>query len=317
MSQFPTGWVRNDAAVAAYLHERQTSGDPAVFAAAQPELSGHWQRLVMKGVYGVFAHTAEMKLFGKFLPADGQRRGTCVARGTYRAIQDAYWWAINEGLIVGEPKRLAYEPIYAGARVNIGKGSLGHGEGAVGAWAARWVHDYGVNLREKIGNIDLTEDREEWAVDWGAPGRGVPQALIAAARGYTVRSFNSNSLSQSADALAAGYFGEMCSEWEFGSRNANGMASYRRPTNHCEESSGVFMLPDWDGRAETVYQYTGIARQQSWDDQPGGPQSLLIYGGHREPLRQGEYGITGTDYNRALRTGEAWHFSQPKQTWRA
>lgn len=323
MSQFPTGCVIDPAATAAYLHERQNSGDTASFAAAQPELQGHWQRLVMRGIFGVFAHVAEMTLFGKFRPAAFQQRGTCVSRATYRGVQDTLWSGIADGLIVSEPKEIAFEPIYAGARVQVGKGVLGYArnnpnnDGAHGVYAARWVHDYGLITREKHGEIDLTKEQEGWAVEWGEPNRGVPQSLIEVARGYTVRAFNSESLSQSADALAAKYFGAQCSTWQFGSRNANGMSRYAGPTAHCEELSGVFMLPTWDGRAETVYQYTGIVRQQSWGDQPGGPQSLLIYGGHREPLRQGEYGITGTDFAKALRTGEAWHFSPPKQTWRA
>lgn len=59
------------------------------------------------------------------------------------------------------------EVIYAGSRVEIGKGAIRRGGGSTGAWAAEWLNKYGAVLRGKYGEIDLTNYSPELAARWG------------------------------------------------------------------------------------------------------------------------------------------------------
>lgn len=69
----------------------------------------------------------------------------------------------------------AIEPIYYGARVVIGKNRL-RGDGAVSAYAAQYVNQYGTLVKKKYGNIDLTEYSPERCRKWGS-NSGFPKTL--------------------------------------------------------------------------------------------------------------------------------------------
>lgn len=302
------GWIEDRPAVAAYLAARAEAGHTAVVGDARPDLRGYWQRLVEDGIYAVLPFQAEEDLLGHYLPADLQRRGTCVARGTYRAIQTGYWDAVCDRRITGKAERIAYEPIYGGARVNIGRGQLA-GDGAVGAWAAQWVHDYGVIARGVHGSIDLTNDREDLAVSWGAPGRGVPRELIAEGQAYRCDAYHVSGAKLLADVTAARYCSAICSTHrQADRRDNNGECAYAGPTAHCEAIVGVYLRPSWDGRPETIYQHTGFVDQQSWGQVPGGPDVLRYYGNGSAKLREGAYGTPLIAVEKRMPTGETWAF---------
>src|SRR5437763_1529398 len=73
-----------------------------------------------------------------------------------------------------EYRDLAQEVIYGGSRVEVGGGRL-RGDGSVGAWAAKFVHDYGVVPRGVHGRYDLSRYDERRCREYGA--RGVPGDL--------------------------------------------------------------------------------------------------------------------------------------------
>jgi hypothetical protein len=89
----PLGWERDDTAVEAVCVaiEAGELGEkrPAAFGSARPDLKGYWKRINSKGIKGVFLADAEKKLFGKYQAPEHQLRGTCVSRGTFRAIQES------------------------------------------------------------------------------------------------------------------------------------------------------------------------------------------------------------------------------------
>lgn len=294
------GWHRDDAAVEAFCQALDDRGTPAVFSAAQPELTGYWRHLVSRGVTGVYLQDAEERLFGRHLPAENQARGTCTSRGTFRACQDAWYWSLSQRGEIGRPVRLAFEPIYAGSRVQIGRGRLGRGDGSVGAWAAQFVHDYGLLERGRYGSIDLTEPREDLSVEWGLPGAGVPAELLNASRSHLVGACHfCPTVEAIADAVAAGFAVAYCSNLLWSDRDANGMARPDATGGHCEEVCGVFTGLHGD---------LCFVRQQSWGARSNGPDSLRYAGGTKK-LRQGSYGAYADDLARGLRGGgEAWSF---------
>ena len=114
---------------------------------------------------------------GKF-PLRKQTIGDCVAQGAAYAVD-----AVKSVDIVVNKEfeewvaETATEDIYAGSRVIIGGGRL-RGDGAVGAWAARYTNEYGAIARGKYGNVDLTTYSGSKARSWGRSGAGVPKSLM-------------------------------------------------------------------------------------------------------------------------------------------
>ncbi len=293
------GWHRDDDAVEAFTGLLYAQTGVASFAQAQPSLSGHWERLVGRGMTRVLAQDFELAVLGANLPADFQRRGTCVGRGTYRAIQDSYFYDLAYGHVVGVPAQLAFEPIYAGSRVNIGGGRLGRGDGAVGAWAAQFVREYGVVRRGRYGSVDLSQPNEGTAVDWGNPGGGVPREVLDEGRQHRVIVHRVRHVMEMPDCLAAGYFMAYCSPYVWGDRDRNGMSRLSERGAHCTEINGVFLLPNGD---------TAFSDQQSWGQLPNGPDVLQTAGGPVK-LRPGAYGAYAGDLQKGLDDGgECWAF---------
>lgn len=292
------------------------AGDVVSFAAGQSSLKGF-------GVgKNVFLWRAELELLGKHPGTCFQRRGTCVARGTFRACQDSYYHAICYGDMLGDYVDLAFEPIYGGSRVNIGKGSLGYadsrgnGDGAFGCNAAQWVHDFGLLQRGDYGSIDLSSDREDLAVAWGQPNAGVPRELIDASAAYLVDVHRADTVEDIRDGIAAGYGCAFCSQtlWQdpnAGSNNrrdADGMCRPVGSGGHCIAFRGVFK--DHRGRLCFVH-------QQSWGNEcPSGPNRVRTDDGQEIDLPPGCCGVFADDVERPLRSGEAWLF-RPRRGWRS
>lgn len=313
MTQFATGWISNPQAVAGYIRKRVDAGVPCAIGDARPDLKGFWPRLVQSGIFSVLLYEAEFSVLGEYLPADFQKRGTCVGRGTYRAVQTGYWDAIAERRIHGIAEQIAYEPIYGGSRVNVGGGQLG-GDGSVGAWAAEWCHDFGVIPRGVYGEFDLTRDREDLAVKWGQRGVGVPQSLRAASIGHKCDAYHVADAHDLADVTAARYASAICSTHQQSDhRDANGECSYQGSTSHCEAIVGVYLRPSWDGNQATIYDHTGFVDQQSWGATPGGPDILRMHGSTAK-LRQGAYGTPMPAMRKRIKTGETWAF-QLRDGW--
>ena len=296
------GAVISEAATDAVCLVFAQRGIEPLFADAKPDLKGY-------GVgKTVLLWSAEEKLWNVTLPADTQNRGTCVSHGTKTACQDSMNWSIVNGEQIGGPTLLAYEPIYGGARIQIGRGSLGRGDGAYGCNAAQYVHDYGLLQRGQYGTIDLTRDHEDLAVIWGSPGHGTPASIIAESANYKVAAcFRCTSTDDIADCIAAGYGVAFCSNTIWGAqRDGDGMCRPSGSGGHCEAVRGVFV--DWKGRRCFI-------RQQSWGEHPTGNPYVRVSGGRLVKLPQGAYGCFEGDMQSALRDGECWAFSAPRNTW--
>lgn len=257
-------------------------------------------------VHGVTVYNLEVEEEHSYI-VSGLAVHNCVGRGSYRAIQTTYWHALWERRTSGRAERIAYEPIYAGGRVNIGRGVI-RGDGLVGAWAAQYADEIGVVARGIYGGIDLTRDREDLATQWGEPGAGVPNEIIQASATHKCDIYQVQSAEQLADVTAAGFASAICSTHrQADQRDENGECAYAGPTAHCEAIVGVYMRPSWDGRPDTIYQHTGFVDQQSWGNTPSGTDSLRVYGASAK-LRQGAYGTRMQAIEKRIATGETWAF---------
>ena len=85
------------------------------------------------------------------------------------------------------PGRTDPMTIYGGSRVQIGGGKV-WGQGSVGAWAAKWLKDYGVLLQKKYPGTDLTTYNASVCCSKFGRG-GCPPALFPEARLHPIKAY--------------------------------------------------------------------------------------------------------------------------------
>lgn len=279
--------------------------------ADNPQIQGAWERLKARGVKAIMMP----QLMQTYFPnrkndlQNGNRNaqpapdpGTCVSRGTYRACMLSYLRQIDQKRILGKPVVFAYEPIYIGGRITIGKGRMGSGGGMYGGWAAEWVSRYGVCERKKYGSMDLSQDtpigRTDLATSLGNRG-GLQQDVIEASKLHSFNAHLSRNTTEALDALASEFCGAFSRNATGGERDQYGMSRYQ-PSAHCETVCGAFVAHD--GR-------DGILHLNSWGDSPGGPRKLVLQGGETFDLPPGAYGVYASEMEPYFRnSGEIWHF---------
>lgn len=280
--------IREDYTLESDARIMQETGQSVLWRASATSFSGRWAQLQSLGVTGIFLFNRYQK-FRKLVP-HWQKRGTCVSRGFHQALQHSYLWSLAEFVAVGEPVEIAYEPIYAGSRVYIGKGQLGSSDGSVGSWAGEWLAKYGAAVRGKYGAADLSSDSESWAVEYGKPGRVMPASLMEHMAQHTCAVHRVESNDEIADAIASGFGVARCWDTLFGNRDANGMSKPANKGAHCQAIVGVFLQPS--GKL-------GFVELQSWGpNMPSGPNVLQTAGGP-VLLPAGCYGVDARDYLKA------------------
>lgn len=283
-----------------------------------PSIKGNWDRLKARGTVCVLLPQLMAKYYPRRGPdfQNGNRNaqpapdtGTCVSRGTYRACMLSYLHAIDTGKIYGRPVILAYEPIYGGGRVTIGKGRLGNSGGMYGGWAAEWVSRYGCCERNRYGSIDLSVDnpigRTDLAREWG--NRGLPQEILNAST-HKFDAHLARTIDEHLDALSCGFAGAFSRNYTGSDRDQYGMSRLNKPASHCECAVGVFVAQNGAD---------AVLMQNSWGNSPRGPQALKIGNGQTYVLPDGCYGVYADDQSGAMHGGEVWHF-EPKagSEWR-
>ena len=243
---FGQGWVRDDdevEAVRATLKFPDFSDTPASLAmGAEPK--------------EVFLWNAARKVVGNPLPARNQLSvGACVGLGTASAVehtllaQIASWDKAN-----GPPptfREISPEIIYAGSRVQIGGGRI-RGDGSVGAWAARFVNEYGILGRGKYGKLDLSAYSESICRQLGAGG--VPADLIAEVKLRPVKDISQiKSVADARKSLANGYAIAVCSNVGFVNlRDSQGFCKPAGNWQHCmsiigyrSDRPGFYIMNSW------------------------------------------------------------------------
>jgi len=195
-----------------------------------------------------------------------QTIGDCVSMGAGGAVDilRALEFVMNKSEYIAET---ATEPIYAGSRVEIGKGQLGNGDGSVGAWAAEWVKRGGTLVRQKYGKIDLSVYDGNRAKQWGAPDAGCPDDLEPESRKHLVKTISLvTTFSELCDAIAAGYPVTVASNQGF--TNVRDKAGFLRPSGNWGHQMVFIAADDESGRP-------GALCQNSWGpDWVSGPTTF-------------------------------------------
>jgi hypothetical protein len=242
----------------------------------------------------VFMWSGYQKLFGKLQPTKNQSSiGACVAFGTNWASSNTLSCAIAFGGANYEWKDIAEEVTYGGGRQQICHQG-GGGDGTNGSCCAKFVQQYGVCPREKVGGYDLSTYSVPTCRSFG--DKGAPKAIIdaMAAAGNKVKDITL--VKTWADAkvcLANGWGIAVCSNVGFATkRDANGIKVARGNWAHCMALVGYTTIND------RVYGYI----QNSWGDEEGpvGPGS---------PGKGGFWAAAST-IDRMIKTGgDSWAFS--------
>jgi hypothetical protein len=278
------GWVEDRQAVAAIVAQQPfaTFSDTPAYMEADDDDDD------------ILLFNAPLKAIGRQIPGRNQGQvGSCVSFGYAAGVEYLVAGQIANGAPI-EWRDVTQEAIYGLARVEIGGGKI-KGDGAVGAWAAQAVKQYGVIARGHIGGHDLTSYSESRCREWGASG--LPDPLEPIAKMSPVQGV---ALVTSAEAcrkaLKSGYPVPVCSSQGFSQlRDSDGFCKPQGQWMHC------MCIVGYQGGARR-----GFFIVNSWGDQFfSGPA------GKGNPPPSGfwaEYNVV----DKMLRQGDSWALSDAK-----
>jgi len=279
---YQLGWHQDDDAVKAVqgqLPFKVFADTPAGQQVGEPEFFYQWE------VY--------RKADPRGPPAKNQNPvGSCVSFGTNNGILRTMACQIVLDGAAEELKDIAEEVTYAGSRVEIGGGRI-RGDGSVGAWAAKFVQQYGVVSREKHGKYDLTSYDPARCRAWG--NSGVPDDLEPIARQHPVKDITLiRTTAELKKAIAQGYGVAVCSGQGFSmQRDARGVAAPRGSWAHC------MCIDGYHTDAGKLYFHI----ENSW-----GPNAHTGPVGWGNPSTAGFWADSAT-VQRMLNAGDTWAFS--------
>jgi len=150
--------------------------------------------------------------------------GSCVAFGAALACDTLVAIEIVERSMDKPTGRTDPMSIYWGSRVEIGGNRL-WGQGSVGAWAAKWLKDYGVLIQANYPGCDLSTYSAGVCCGPNA-NRGVPNELESIARQHPVKDYaQCKTFEDLARAIESGYPVTVASNQGFTrTRDAKGFA---------------------------------------------------------------------------------------------
>lgn len=281
-SQWPTGWIKDPAEV-----DRIMGLLPMpTFGQSAPHLAGDGAGKV------VLLYEAVRKVVGHDLIHE-QQVGDCVSHGFGLGADVVACVQIATGAGEEWGGEAATEVIYAGSRVEVGGGRIG-GDGSVGAWAAKWVQDYGVVVRKQYGSINLATYSGQRAREWGRGRAGVPDELEPIAREHPIKTASLvETYEQARDSLANGYPVAVCSNRGFQQRrDADGFARPSGSWAHCMCFIGI----------DDSFKRPGALCQNSWG-------SAWISGPKRHEQPEGSFWVDADTVTQMLRERDSFALS--------
>lgn len=231
-----------------------------------PRLQGKWD-----GKSTVNHHLAVQNVFGKFLPAHNQPRGTCGGRAGSRGLEILQCVLINAG-VRAKFRFVSHALIYWLARreykMDKGNPSDERNDGVAGGSVPEILAKYGCVHREESGDLLFAgQGSDDLACKWGAgkiDEATKTEMLKLASDNIVTAKVRAQSAQECADGLAAGgvIIQSDAQGYEM-TRDRYGVCRAKGTWYHYQVRSGVRVTPD--GRK--VFQY-----DQSWgDDTPQGP----------------------------------------------
>lgn len=242
---------------------------------------------------------AEEFLFGQTLPAHNQGIGDCVSHGWGRGAQDLHFSQIMAERLAGKVGQRAYqvatEGVYALSRVEIGGRRLGRGDGSVGAWAANAVAEYGVLARKNYSSegFDLSKYDANRAKDWGYAG--LPDNLEDDAKLFPVKNVSLvTDVDEARVSLQNRYPIPVCSGQGFTRTRERGTGICKPSGSwaHCMLLRGFLILKG----GKWVF-----PMQQSWGNDPTGPDEVELEDGRVIRLPQGVFNVEAEVIGKMLR----------------
>lgn len=246
---------------------------------------------------------AEERLFGSIQPSWNQGRvGTCVSFGWGRGCDDIIVTMAAEGLIDWPGFHVATEPIYAGSRVEVGRGVLGSSDGSNGSWAAEWVLRWGNLLRTKyLDRYDLSVYSEQRSREWGV--RGCPDDLEPIAKVYPCASVVMvKTFEQAWKLLGNRHPIPVCSNVGFQSPLTEGFCEPSGTWGHCMLGRGRVIARR--GRSRELTKAVPI--QNSWGDYMKGDPYYTDRDGNRQRLPEGCFLADEEAFARILRQNDSF-----------
>jgi hypothetical protein len=228
---------------------------------------------------------------GQLTAHDQDGVGCCVGEGFSSAVEYLACVEIALGGPPGQFHPISSAAIYALSRVEIGGGHV-HGDGSVGAWAAKAVSQYGVLPRSSLGKYDLSHFDSERARSWGRDG--LPDDLEPEARKHPVKTVSLvKSFEEAQAALGHGYPVAVCSDQGFTmTRDRDGFCVPRGSWGHC-----MCFIGASNGARP------GLCCLQSWG--PNVPDGPIGLGDHPNCA----FWVDADVADRMLRQGDSWALS--------
>jgi hypothetical protein len=257
-----TGWVDAPDAVKAALPEIEAiQGFSTSFATTALAAAGDDESSVLLWLW-------ELKVFNSLQASWNQKQvGSCVSFGNGRAVDDLIGGMAAMAVIDWPGFHVATEPIYGGSRVEVGGGAIS-GDGSVGAWAAKWLLQWGVLLRKKYGSIDLSEYSESRCREYGR--RGCPDELEPEAKLYPVKGVvQIKTAAEAWKAIGSGYSIAVCSNRGFTTTLKEGFCDPSGSWGHCMEVRAR-VIAKRGGRVVKAF-----AIQNSWAGYLGGDRYYI------------------------------------------
>jgi hypothetical protein len=186
------GWIDDPDAVDA------VESEVGVFGSAADFLTGSGKGKI------ACLHESFTKIGKEFCYTNQGNVGSCVAASKAGQVDTLKATEIANGERELYTGQTAIEPIYFGARVVIGGNKI-RGDGAVSAYAAKYVNLHGTLVKTKYGNIDLTEYSVDRCKKWGS-NSGFPKTLESISKEHLVLSIaRVKSWEELRDSIANGF----------------------------------------------------------------------------------------------------------------
>jgi hypothetical protein len=255
-----------------------------VFGSVAPMLAGTGKGKI------VCLHNNYKKAGSGFYYVNQGNLGSCVSAACSIIVNTLMVTEIANGEREALKGWTAIEPLYYGARVVIGQNKI-RGDGAIVAHQITYINQYGTLLKQKYGQIDLTEYSVERCRKWGT-GSGFPKTLEDISKEHTVSIFSRvKTYEEVRDSIANGYPVEVGSSYGFSSETDD--EGFCRNNTTWQHALSIIAVDDSSNRK-------GCLISNSW------PLSWLKIRKRKLDQPDGCFWVDAEVINKMVSNGDAW-----------